>query len=236
MSDSTAPKTSWQRWRMGDLERPRAERPGDRAAQPQRPADKNFDARAELNALRRQVRDQAYQEGHQAGFEAGQEQGYSQGLEQGRRDGEQQAREQAAASLAPLAELAAQFQNAVQTLDRQIADDLVDLALAVGKQLAGEALAAKPEQVLALVRELLHQEPQLGAHPRLWLHPDDLALVEEHLAVELTAAGWQARVDPDLQRGGCRVTGDAGERDASRACRWDMLLAKLRRQPRENET
>ena len=191
MSDSTAPKTSWQRWRMGDLERPRAERPGDRAAQPQRPADKNFDARAELNALRRQVRDQAYQEGHQAGFEAGQEQGYSQGLEQGRRDGE---------------------------------------------QLAGEALAAKPEQVLALVRELLHQEPQLGAHPRLWLHPDDLALVEEHLAVELTTAGWQARVDPDLQRGGCRVTGDAGERDASRACRWDMLLAKLRRQPRENET
>ncbi|KAF0804075.1 flagellar assembly protein FliH [Alcanivorax xiamenensis] len=221
---------------MGDLERPRAERPETKAASPQRPADQSFDARSELNALRRQVRDQAYQEGRQAGFEAGQEQGYTQGLEQGRHDGEQQAREQAAASLAPLAELATQFQNAIQTLDRQIADDLVDLALAVGKQLAGEALTARPEQVLALVRELLHQEPQLGADPRLWLHPDDLVLVEEHLATELTAAGWQVRVDPDLQRGGCRVTGDAGERDASRACRWDMLLAKLRRQPRETET
>jgi len=212
---------SWRRWRMDELG-------GDADAGQRRAA--RFEA--ELRALREEAREQARREGWQSGFDSGREEGLAQGLEEGRLAAAEESERQRRELLEPLAGLAGEFSGALARLDEEMAADLAELALAVGGQLAGEALEAHPQQVAELVRTLLREEPTFNGGSRLWLHPQDLPLVEAELERELAASGWQARPDPRLSRGGCRVTGPSGELDASRETRWQQLQERVRRQVR----
>lgn len=221
--------SSWRRWHMDELRQ--QARPGSAPADDteQRERQRRFEQQAELRALREQARAAAQQEGYEAGLAQGREAGYQQGLTEGRQAGEQQFEELRQERLTPLVALAGEFRRALDQLDDEIADTLVDLALATGRRLAGEAFDAHPEQVLARVRDLLHEEPLFSGQPRLWLHPEDLALIDDELTAELRAAGWKTQPDATLERGGCRVTGPEGELNASREARWEALLARTRR-------
>jgi len=230
MSETSGnPRQAWRPWRMAELDE---ERPKAAAG---KPSDPSFDHQSELRALREKVREEAWREGHQAGYEAGHREGLDQGLEQGRQQGEQETARQRADTLMPLAELARGFSEALRTLDGEVAEQLVDLALATGRQLAGEALRARPRQVLTIVRELIHDEPSLNGKTRLWLHPLDLALVEKDLGAELAAAGWKLHPDDQLQRGGCRVTSPSGELDATWETRWATVASRVRRRRRADD-
>ena len=193
---------------------------------------KAFQHQAELQALRNEAREEARREGHREGFEAGRQEGHAQGLEEGRRAGEHETARQRQEALAPLADLVDEFRRALADLDHAIAEDLVDLALATGRQLAGDALREEPAEILNLVRTLIHEEPALNGKTRLWLHPDDLALVEQELHAEFHAAGWKLHPDDQLSRGGCRVTSPSGELDATLESRWENLAAWVRRRSR----
>ena len=222
---------SWRRWRMGELDSardPGAARPATVDAEQR----KAFQHQAELQALRNEAREEARREGHREGFEAGRQEGHAQGLEEGRRAGEHETARQRQEALAPLAALVDEFRSALADLDHAIAEDLVDLALATGRQLAGDALREEPAEILNLVRTLIHEEPALNGKTRLWLHPDDLALVEQELHAEFHAAGWKLHPDDQLSRGGCRVTSPSGELDATLESRWENLAARVRRRPR----
>lgn len=219
----------WRPWQMDELERPAdSAQPDQDNLRREAIRRQAFRRNAELEALRRQAHEQARQQGHEEGFAAGRAEGYAQGLEEGRRAGEQELQLQIAQTLQPLRQLAEEFRKALAHLDEQIADQLVGLAMATGRHLAGEALQTHPEQILAIVRELLHAEPALTGKPRLWLHPADLLLVRAHLGNELAAAGWQLQPDELVSRGGCRVNSASGELDATWESRWDSLLEQLR--------
>lgn len=219
---------SWQRWDMGELQSPRkpvAATPQDKPSTPSADAD--------LLALRQQVIEDAKQVGFKEGYDAGLQQGYEEGIAKGQEDGLKQALEtqqqQINDTLAPLLPLGTAFAQALKELDAEIGQDLVDLAMSTGRQLAGEALKARPKQVLEIVRELLHTDPSVSGQPRLWLHPKDHALVEEYLGQELTAAGWALQPDDQISRGGCRVTSYNGELDATWESRWLSVKRKVRR-------
>lgn len=219
----------WRPWRMEELERPAgAPRPDAEALRREAIRQQAFRRNAELEALRQQAHEQARQQGYAEGFAEGRAAGHAQGLEEGRLAGEQELQRQTAEALRPLLELADAFRQALTRFDEQIADRLVDLALATGRHLAGAALEARPEQILDIVRELLHAEPTLTGKPRLWLHPADLLLVKAHLGAEFDAAGWQLQPDDLVTRGGCRVTSASGELDATWESRWESLLEQLR--------
>ncbi|MCG6656246.1 flagellar assembly protein FliH [Halomonas campisalis] len=230
----------WRRWQMGELQsgRPQAgggEAPPAEAAQVvrQRQAARR---QAELDALREQVIREAREEGYHAGLEEGRREGLAQGLQEGRQQAAEELDKRTRETLAPLAPLAEQFSAALAALDESIADELVELALATGRQLAGEALKSRPRQVLELVRALLHTEPPLTGQQRLWLHPLDHKLVEQHLGEELAAAGWTLQPDDQLSRGGCRVTSASGELDATWESRWKSVKAQVRRRRPSTQT
>ncbi|MCE8019879.1 flagellar assembly protein FliH [Halomonas sp. MCCC 1A11036] len=229
---SSARHAPWQRWQMGELH---SEAAGERTAAPQQdPAvqarrREQFQRQAELKALRERVMEEAREEGYRAGFESGRSEGHAQGLEEGRQEAQRELERQVHETVKPLAPLAERFASALEQLDGEIATDLVELALAAGHQLAGEALKARPRQVLELVKALLHTEPPLVGQQRLWLHPQDHKLVEEHLGTELAAAGWKLQPDAQLTRGGCRVTSANGELDATWETRWQAVKAQVRR-------
>ncbi|WP_116474220.1 flagellar assembly protein FliH [Zobellella maritima] len=235
--DATAAQHgAWQPWQMGQLNRPSPARPSSPVPDQQAPTPRQKpDLHKELEMLREQARRQAHEQGYREGLEAGHKEGYAQGLAQGLADGAEQGREQARQALAPLLPLAQNFSAALVSLDDDIAQALVELALKTGRQLAADALTARPEQVLVLVHELLQLEPALSGTPRLWLHPADLALVQTHLCGELDAAGWQLQPDEQLDRGGCRVTSVSGELDASQESRWQAITNQLR-PPRNTES
>ncbi|MDN3524880.1 flagellar assembly protein FliH [Halomonas sabkhae] len=230
----TAATSSWRRWRMGELRAEQEEVATEAEAQAVHTRRQEARRQQEaLDALREQVRRDAYEEGLRQGREAG----HAEGLAQGREDAQQAAdaafERRLEEEIAPLRTLTGQFKEALAVLDDAIADDLVDLALATGHQLAGEALKARPRQVLELVRALLHTEPPLVGQQRLWLHPLDLRLVEKTLGDELVAAGWRLQPDDQLSRGGCRVTSESGELDATWESRWQAVRDQQRtRRPR----
>lgn len=236
----TPDEQRWRPWRMDELPREDAATGGKidsarlfeqrRRQQRQRLAE-------EREALRRKTRESAHQEGYAAGYEEGRQAGYEQGLQEGREAGEQEARRQLDAALAPLGRLAEDFRTSLDALDTMLADQLVELAMLTGRHLAGEALTATPEQVVTLVRQLLHEEPVLNGPTQLWLHPEDLILVTEHVGNELEAAGWTLHEDADLQRGGCRAESATGGLDATLETRWQAALDQRRKrhvsQPQE---
>jgi flagellar assembly protein FliH len=184
---------------------------------------------AELEAEREKARQEAYDAAYAEGLEQGRQAGYDQGLAEGRAAGKQAMQQQTRETLAPLQPLAERFSEALKGLDGEIAERLLDLALATGRQLAGEALQARPEQILEILRELLHAEPALSGRPRLWLNPEDLPLVAAQLGDELDAAGWQLQPDDQITRGGCRATSASGEFDATFEARWAAIAGQVRR-------
>lgn len=224
----------WQRWEMGELPSPQR---GAASAgpSPEETARRKaaFQRQAELRALREKAMAEAREEGHRAGYASGHDEGLKAGLAEGIEEGRAQAREelerQLQDTLSPLLPLAETFASALHELDEVIAEELVELALTTGRQLAGEALKARPRQVLEIVRGLLHTEPAMSGRPRLWLHPRDHALVEEHLGHELEAAGWALQPDDQVTRGGCRVTSASGELDATWESRWAAVKRQVRR-------
>ncbi|MCQ3828351.1 flagellar assembly protein FliH [Microbulbifer elongatus] len=200
---------SWRRWQPDDLSGERERRDSVRRS-----------LTSELNALRSQARE----EGRQQGYEEGYADGYEQGLNEGRETGNSETKHQRKELLAPLEGLARNFSNALSSMDKAIAEDITRLALLVGRHLADDALKAEPQQVCRLVRNLLREESASSEQVRLWLHPEDLPLVQADLGDELNSVGWRLEQDPRLSRGGCRVTTPNGELDATREVRWQEVL------------
>ncbi|HEX7234361.1 MAG TPA: flagellar assembly protein FliH [Nitrosospira sp.] len=163
------------------------------------------------------IHQEAQQEGYATGHKAGQEAGYGAGYEAGR--------EQATMEAERLQSLLSGFQRALTDADRTIGNDLLTLALDLAKQMVREALRVKPELVLTIVRENIHQESAFSQPPQLYLHPEDAALVREYLNHELNDC--TVHVDIRLERGDCRVKTGHGQVDATLATRWQRITQAL---------
>jgi len=210
---------SWQRWNMGSLDPRDAVREvvQDLPAEPP-PPPIDFET---LEAMREGAR----KEGYAQGYNQGQTQGYGDGHREGYARGLEAARHEAAR----LQGLAANFRQALASVDDEVSDAMVALSLDVARQLVRATVALDPAALLPAVRELLNSEPALSGSPGLLLNPDDVALVESHLQGELEAAGWTVRADPSVARGGCIASAACGERDATLATRWTRVVKALGR-------
>ncbi len=221
LSEPGAKPGSWQRWEMTSIAQDllagaRAPKAVARSAmEPFEPVLLIDEAELALRRLEAQTAGDA--RGHKEGYARGQAEGYAAGMVAA---SEQAGRWQA---------LTLAWPAALRLAERKVADDLLALALELARQVLGQALTVNPQAMLAAVHELLQAEPALTGAPQLILHPDDAALVKEHLADELQAAGWRIRLDAHMTRGGCRVLASSGERDASLETRWERVAAALAR-------
>lgn len=238
---------SWRRWQMDELaEQTTGSQPGGiptpSAQQRKVEAAKKAAEQArqreeqERQALYERIRQEAEKTGYQDGLARGHQEGLEQGLSEGRAQAETELEQHIRKTVAPLRSLAKQFSDALERIDETVAHDLAELALATGKQLAADALQESPEQILEIVRELLHTEPPLVGQQRLWLNPQDHALVKEHLGSELQAASWSLQPDDQLARGGCRITSAQGELDATFESRWQSVVAQLRKRHHNSDS
>jgi flagellar assembly protein FliH len=123
----------------------------------------------------------------------------------------------------------------LRALDEEVERELLELAFAVGKQLARRELSAAPDQVVAILRECLEQLPVAARDVRVHLHPEDAAIVRERLAAPSAERAWSLVEDPTLARGGCLVRSDTSQIDARFESRVHAVLASALGEQRAGE-
>lgn len=213
----------WKIWTPDDLAPPLAEfMPLEEHAETSK-QEAGPSPEQQLAQLQLQAHEQGYQAGIAEGRKKGHEQGYQEGIAQGLEQGLAQARTQQAPLHARMQQLVSEFQTTLDALDSVIASRLMQMALEAARQVIGQTPTVDNAALIKQIQLLLQQEPLFSGKPQLRVHPDDLSRVDEMLGATLSLHGWRLRGDPTLHPGGCKVSADEGDLDASVATRWQEL-------------
>jgi flagellar assembly protein FliH len=121
----------------------------------------------------------------------------------------------------------AQLARPLDELDQEISQQLVVLALSIAKQLARREIKADPSEIISLVRESIGRLPASARDVRVHLHPEDAALVREHLSTPAAERAWTVVEDPTQSRGGCLVRSESSQIDARFESRVSAIVAAL---------
>jgi flagellar assembly protein FliH len=219
---------SYTRWRADDFARPPASQPAA-SREGAEPPTERADAPGTLVSVDEmpfptaesieRIHDEARDSGYKAGYEEGKAQGHAEGYQGG------MASAQACAT--QLLALSQGLQEALAALDQEIAESLLACALEVARQVTRSALQARPEILLPVIREALAALPLQHGPVTLFVHPDDLALAQEHLGGAFHQAGWRFQEDAELVPGGCRLEAGGSEVDATLPTRWRRVLEAI---------
>ncbi|MEO8165899.1 MAG: flagellar assembly protein FliH [Betaproteobacteria bacterium] len=150
-----------------------------------------------------------------------QKDGYQAGLKEGR--------QRAAAEIQRFAALGNTFASETAELDQKLAQQVLDVALALAHQMLASALEIKPELIWPVVQDAIRNLPVLGQERRVCLHPQDAALVRDLAGESLQLSGWTIVEDAAVARGGCVVSCSHGEIDATLDARWRHIVGTLGR-------
>ncbi len=106
-------------------------------------------------------------------------------------------------------------------------DRSVELARVLAERLLGESIKVAAETIAKLARQSL-LEAQGARTVRIEAHPDDVALLQEHVALLHIAQVASITSDATLQRGSLRLHTDLGTIDAQLTPQLERLAAALR--------
>lgn len=160
------------------------------------------------------------QAGYDDGFQQGEKEGFSKGETQGRAEGKRQAHaefEEATKTVAPaLQAILEDLRDRKVSLQAEAEADLLCLAMEIARRVVRRELSVQPDCVVDIARDaiaLANERGDLVAH----VHPDDLLVLEEQLPALREAFTDLGRVtilaDPEMQRGGVRLSARDGEID-----------------------
>jgi len=152
---------------------------------------------------------------------------FEQGFTRGHREGLEQGQHEINEHIKYLQSLMATLAMPLLDLDKQVVDELVDLSMAVARQLIRRELKISPGEVVAVVKESLSLLPVTAGDVRLELHPEDAALVRNALLGSDAEPPWQIVEDPVLSRGGCRVSTNTSRIDATVENRINAAIAAV---------
>lgn len=203
--------TAYQRWELAAFDE--AEQNAARAKAKDEPAAETGELAEQPPVILPTAADveRIHDEAHEQGYSAG----YAEGIAE------------AKAVAAQIDAVLNSLQQAVGGIDQHIADRLLAVAIEIASQVLRQSLRVKPELLLPVVREAVAAlHPNFG-HPALLAHPDDAALIREHLGEHLAHNNWRIIEDPALTRGGCRVEVGSSEVDATLESRWKRVIEAI---------
>lgn len=157
-----------------------------------------------LEDLQKDAYDEAWKEGHAEGLAAGKSEITDRA---GRYD-----------------ELLRALSIPFEQLDGTVEAQLVELCIAIVKQLFRREINLDPTHVIGVVSEAIQALPIASNNIEVHLHPDDAALVLESLSPSDGEPGWSIVEEPLMARGGCNVTTSTSRIDASTSARLDTVI------------
>ncbi len=147
---------------------------------------------------------------------------YAEGLARAYAETAQRVKEEAAR----LCSICDQLSTPLASVDDGVVESVTDLAIMIAKHLIRRELKHTPGEVVGIVREAMRSLPLAARRARIYLHPDDLVLVQEALAVRSDTT-WQLEADPLISRGGCVVETESSRVDAQVESRIAALISKM---------
>jgi flagellar assembly protein FliH len=148
---------------------------------------------------------------------------FDQGLAEGRKAGQVEVRAQVEKLAAMFHDLARPF----EVLDAEVERELLTLAMALARQIVRRELKTDPTQIIGIVRDAIAALPVTARDVRVHLHPEDAAVVREHLAPTESERAWTLVEDPVMARGGCQITTTTSRIDARLETRLAAILSEL---------
>lgn len=165
------------------------------------------------------LQQQAQEEGYKAGFEEGHKAGFEAGQQAGQKDIQQQ--------IAYLQQILGSLEQPLTDLDQQIEQDLVNLAITMTRQLLRRELKQEPEHVIGAMRAALQALPISDRKLRIYVHPDDLTIIQKGLSMDGEDSSRQWIEDPLMTRGGVRLETADTTVDATVEARLNSVISKL---------
>lgn len=148
---------------------------------------------------------------------------FDQGLAEGRKAGQIEVRAQVEKLAGMFHDLAKPF----EVLDAEVERELLTLAMALARQIVRRELKTDPTQIIGIVRDAIAALPVTARDVRVHLHPEDAAVVREHLAPTESERAWTLVEDPVMARGGCQITTTTSRIDARLETRLAAILSEL---------
>jgi flagellar assembly protein FliH len=182
-----------------------------------------------LEAARAEGYQAGHEEGRRAGYALGEKNGHDAGFRAGQAEGNAQGRAEAAADLAQFKAILRQLESVVQEYEAALTKPIIDLAIAISRQVIRTSLAVEPERMQAVVREALNSLPELQPPLKFELHPDDAALIHAMFNDAPGIGQWRFEHDASIERGGCRIGSASVEVDLTLPVRWRRIIESLGR-------
>ena len=160
-----------------------------------------------LEALQKEVYDEAWQKGHSDGVEAG-TQSVTERVDR-------------------LDQLLKALSRPFDQLDETVEKQLVELSMAVARQLFRREIRIDPTHIVGVVREAIQLLPIASRQVKLHLHPEDAAIVREALVPVDGEPQWTIVEDTLMTRGGCNVTTENSQVDATAESRLQAVVSAI---------
>src|SRR5580698_1196027 len=152
---------------------------------------------------------------------------YKEAFEQGLAEGREAGRADVRAQVERLAGMFFDLAKPFETLDAEVERELLTLAMALAQQIVRRELKTDPTQIIGIIREAIAALPVAAREVRVHLHPEDAAVVREHLAPTESERAWSIIEDPVMARGGCQITSATSRIDARLETRLGGILSEL---------
>lgn len=171
--------------------------------------------------IEKRARMQMLENERKQGFNAGYMSGQEQGKEEGKKAYE--------AKITKVEALLNQMDASLKEVDDIIASHVLELVVAVSKQVVGKELSLSHDSLLALVNKSLKYLPKNSKGIRLHLHPEDKSLVEAHIRKECFdhIEHMEIIADERIEPGGCIVQSDSSFIDQTIEARLRETLEAL---------
>jgi flagellar assembly protein FliH len=148
---------------------------------------------------------------------------FAQGLAEGREAGRGEVRAQVDKLAGMFYDLAKPF----EVLNAAVEHELLTLAMALARQIVRRELKTDPTQIIGIIRDAIAALPVATRDVRVHLHPEDAAVVKQHLAPTENERAWNIIEDPVMARGGCQITTATSRIDARLETRLGSILSEL---------
>ena len=170
---------------------------------------------ADLEAMQQSAYDEGVEQGRQAGHSEGFKTGHAEGLEsglvegkeQGLQQGLEQAQQQITEQVNHLASVAEKLLAPIAQVDRDVEEQVMQLALGLAKELIRVEVKTNPQVILNTIREVVATLPVANRDITMNLHPEDVALVKQNFTDDdLLERKWKLIAEPSLNRGDLQLS------------------------------
>lgn len=190
-----------------------------------------LEAAAKARAIQ-QERDQLQdtrmrQDGYAEGFAQGFAQGQAHAIVEEQHKFAQYVQEEAGAKAARFAQLFTLAEQQLKDAEQIMSQGVMDLALALARQVVRQELSINPNVLQPVVREALGLLMADSKAAVVRLHPLDIEVFQDALTTEFASVSLTLVADSSIAPGGC-VVGSAGTVvDGRLATRWRRAVATL---------